>query len=93
MPIGRADRTPSRPFVLAGAGAVWMVWKEFDGEQTTVNMMASRDGGKTWSAPKALAHTSDASDHPLLVSNGQRVFLSWMTRTDGYRLLPLEASP
>jgi hypothetical protein len=93
MPIGLADRGPSRPFVLAATGTVWMVWKEFDGEQTTVNLMASRDDGKSWSAPKALAQTSDASDHPLLVSDGGRVFLSWMTRADGYRLLPLEASP
>jgi len=31
MPIGRPDRNPSRPFVLATAHAVWMAWKEFDG--------------------------------------------------------------
>jgi hypothetical protein len=37
-----------------------------------------------------MAGTADASDHPLLVANGERVFLSWMTRADGYRLLPLE---
>jgi hypothetical protein len=93
MPIGETERSPSRPFVLANAGAVWMVWKEFDGEHTTVNVMDSRDHGKTWSVPKALAQTSDASDHPLLVSNGRRVFLSWMTRADGYWLLPVEAAP
>jgi hypothetical protein len=93
MPIGAAERNPSRPFVLAGARAVWMVWKEFDGEHTTVNVMISRDHGSTWSPPRALAQTSDASDHPLLVSNGQRVFLSWMTQADGYRLLPVEAVP
>jgi hypothetical protein len=93
MPIGLADHSPSRPFVLAAAGTVWMVWKEFDGEQTTVNVMTSRDDGKTWSVPKGLAQTADASDHPLLVTNGRRVFLSWMTRVDGYRLVPLEVSP
>jgi hypothetical protein len=93
MSIGAAERNPSRPFVLAGAGVVWMVWKEFDGEHTTVNVMMSRDHGNTWSPPRALAQTSDASDHPLLVSNGQRVFLSWMTQADGYRLLSVEAAP
>jgi hypothetical protein len=72
---------------------VWIVWKEFDGEHTTVNVMYSGDHGKTWSIPKALAQTIDASDHPLLVSNGRRVFLSWMTRDDGYRLLPVEGTP
>jgi hypothetical protein len=56
-------------------------------------VMDSRDHGKTWSTPRPLAQTGDASDHPLLVSNGQRVFLSWMTRANGYRLLPVEAVP
>jgi hypothetical protein len=37
-----------------------------------------------------VAGTADASDHPLLVANDSQVFLSWMTRTDGYRLLALE---
>jgi hypothetical protein len=67
-----------------------MVWKEFNGEQTTVEMMASRDAGRTWSEPRTVAGTADASDHPLLVANDSQVFLSWMTRTDGYRLLALE---
>jgi hypothetical protein len=93
MPIGDAERSPSRPFVLACPDAVWMVWKEFDGEHTTVNVMNSRDHGKTWSVPRALAQTSDASDHPLLINSGNSVFLSWMTRADGYRLLSVEAAP
>jgi hypothetical protein len=90
MPIGRPQRSPSRPFVLAEGGSAWMVWKEFDGEQTTVEMMASHDAGRTWSEPSVVAATADASDHPLLVADGARVFLSWMTRGDGYRLLALE---
>ena len=90
MPIGRAEQSPSRPFVLALGGSAWMVWKEFDGERTTVEMMASHDAGRTWSEPRAVAGTTDASDHPLLVASGGRVFLSWMTRVDGYQLKPLE---
>jgi hypothetical protein len=93
MPIGEADRNPSRPFVIAGPRGVWLAWKEFDGEQTTVDAMISRDDGKTWSTPRVVARTTDASDHPLLVVDGRRVFLSWMTRADGYRLLPLEDAP
>jgi len=93
MPVGDADRGPSRPFVFAGPNGVWLVWKEFDGEQTTVDAMISRDEGNTWSVPRVVARTADASDHPLLVSDGRRVFLSWKTRADGYRLLPLEDRP
>ena len=66
-----------------------MVWKEFDGEKTTVNAMTSHDDGKSWSKPVAIATTTDTSDHPLLVSDGQKTFLSWMTKADGYRLLAI----
>jgi hypothetical protein len=90
LPIGRSDRGPSRPYVLASPHGTVMVWKEFDGEQTTVQMMSSRDDGIHWTTPTTLATTSDTSDHPLLVSDGQRVFLSWMTKADGYRFLRIE---
>jgi hypothetical protein len=93
LPIGRSDRGPSRPYVLAGPHGTAMVWKEFDGEKTTVNLMTSHDDGITWSKPNTVASTTDTSDHPLLVSDGQRVFLSWMTKADGYRIQPIEDEP
>ena len=67
-----------------------MVWKEFDGEKTTVKLRTSADDGKTWTKPKTIAETSDTSDHPLLVTDGRRTYLSWMTKADGYRFIPIE---
>jgi hypothetical protein len=93
LPIGRADRSPSRPYVIAGPHGTAIVWKEFDGEKTTVNLMTSHDDGITWSDATSVAETADTSDHPLLVSDGQRVFLSWMTKADGYRIQPIEDEP
>src|SRR5712671_3338727 len=93
MPIGRTDRNPSRPFVLAVSRVLWLAWKEFDGEETTVQVMESRDRGANWSAPTIVARTSDNSDHPLLIANGERVFLSWMTRAHGYQFISLENVP
>ncbi len=93
MALGRPDRNPTRPFVLAGAAGTVMVWKEFDGEKTAVQMTVSRDDGETWSAPKAISSTTDTSDHPLLVSNGKQTYLSWMTKADGYRLTAIEDQP
>ncbi len=90
MALGRPDRSPTRPFVLAGPAGTVMVWKEFDGEKTSVQMMISRDNGETWSPPKAVASTTDTSDHPLLVSDGKQTYLSWMTKADGYRLTAIE---
>ena len=93
LPIGRSDRSPSRPYVIAGPHGTAIVWKEFDGEKTTVNLMTSHDDGITWSDATTVARTTDTSDHPLLVSDGQRVFLSWMTKADGYRVQPIEDEP
>jgi hypothetical protein len=93
LPVGRPDHGPSRPYVIAGPHGTDMVWKEFDGEKTTVNLMTSHDDGSTWSKPTVIASTLDTSDHPLLVSDGQRVFLSWMTKADGYLIQPIEDEP
>jgi hypothetical protein len=90
MAVGAADRHPTRPYVLAVSGAIWLAWKEFDGERTTVNVRVSRDAGVTWSAPRVAAETSDFADHPLLVGDGHQAYLSWLTRNEQYRLLPLE---
>ncbi len=93
MALGRPDRNPTRPFVLAGAAGTAMVWKEFDGEKTSVQITASRDDGETWSSPRAISSTTDTSDHPLLVADGGRIYLSWMTKADGYRLIAIEDQP
>ena len=90
MPVGRSDRNPAHPYLIAVKGALWLVWKEFDGEKTTVSVMTSHDDGRTWSAAKIVAETSNASDHPLLLSRGGRVFLSWQTQAEGYRVISLE---
>jgi hypothetical protein len=90
MPLGRFGRNPSHPFVIAAGDTLWLAWKEFDGEKTTIPVMMSRDGGSTWSTPVVAAETADESDHPLLATNGTRVFLSWQTRRDGYQFIPLE---
>lgn len=89
MPIGQVDRNPTRPYVLSTKTATTLAWKEFDGETTTVMIMQSHDDGETWSKPSAVATTTDASDHPLLAATSDHVFLSWMTKADGYRILPI----
>ena len=92
-PLSSPERRPSRPYVLAAGPAVHLVWKEFDGNKITVLWQVSRDSGRTWTAPRAVAETNDASDHPLLVANGDRAYLSWLTKAEGYRLIPLEDQP
>jgi hypothetical protein len=92
MPIGQPNKGPSRPNVMTGPQGTAIVWKEFDGEKTSVNLITSTNEGKTWSQPRVIATTSDSSDHPLLVSDGRQYFLSWMTKADGYRLQLIEGA-
>jgi hypothetical protein len=93
LAIGRPDRNPTRPFIVATPRGTTLAWKEFDGEKTTVNVMTSHDDGKSWSKPVPVATTTDTSDHPLLASDGQKTYLSWMTKADGYRIQPIEDQP
>jgi len=93
LPVGQPNRSPSRPQIVSGPHGLVIVWKEFDGQKTSVNLMTSRDDGATWSNPRTIAGTSDSSDHPLLVSDGQRTYLSWMTKAYGYHFQAIEGEP
>ncbi|CAA7617030.1 BNR repeat-containing glycosyl hydrolase [Candidatus Terasakiella magnetica] len=84
-------RAASNPQILAAAGTLLRAWKEFDGAKTEILAQSSKDGGHSWSAAWVLATTADQSDHPLLVSDSGRTYLSWLTRLEGYRLLPVAA--
>lgn len=88
--IGDGDHVTSHPQIMVLNNAIYRVWKDFDGATTTILTQVSLDGGKSWSAPNAGASTADASDNPLLASDGKRVYLSWLTRKEGYRLIPLQ---
>ena len=86
MRLGKIDASTSRPYLLALGKNVWLVWKEFDGHNTVVVIKQSGDDGKSWSKDMIISQTADYSDHPLLIAQGNQVFLSWLTRADGYQL-------
>lgn len=89
LSFGNLKAQPARPYVLSLGKRVYIVWKEFDGESTSVNLIQSADGGRLWSEPKKMASTADTSDHPMLVANGEKAYLSWNTMKEGYRLIAL----
>lgn len=91
--LATPDRQPARPFLLADKEALHLVWKEFDGTKVVVRWQVSHDNGRHWSETRIVAETTDASDHPLLVANAGRTYLSWLTKVEGYRLLPLGDQP
>lgn len=87
--VGAEGANVSRPYLLALGQQVWMVWKEFDGTNALVYLKQSADDGKTWGIPQLISKTSGYSDHPLLINQGNTVFLSWLTRQDGYQLIQI----
>lgn len=89
--IGAENANVSRPYLLAIDQSIWLVWKEFDGIKTSIYLKQSHDDGKNWSNPRAITSATGYSDHPLLVSQGKEAYLSWLTRDDGYQLLPLNS--
>jgi hypothetical protein len=91
--LSSPDRQPARPYLLANGQALHLVWKEFDGTKALVRWQVSHDSGRTWSAVRTVADTDDASDHPQLVAHAGRAYLSWLTKAQGYRLIPLEDQP
>jgi hypothetical protein len=91
--VGNPDNEPGHPQLLALGATTWLAWKEFDGTRASVWVQSSQDGGATWTSPRLVAATSDASDHPHLVAVAGRARLSWLTRAEGWRLLDLEDAP
>lgn len=85
--FGNFEAQPAHPYVLSLGNRIYLAWKEFDGESTGILGMISSDGGKSWSAPRKLAATSDTSDSPMLINANNRVYLSWNTKNEGYRLI------
>jgi hypothetical protein len=89
MGIGREQFNPSRASIASQGATLWLVWKEFDGEKSRLRGMRSNDQGETWSSGQELMTTRGYSDHPILVLGRGQLHVSWLTRDEGYRLMPL----
>lgn len=75
--------------LVADGAKVWIAWKRFDGEQTVIEGLVSKDAGAHW-APLALAATRGDSDQPRLLTRGGAAWLVWRTRDENLlvRTLP-----
>ena len=87
--VGNGARQAGHAAVLSKDKSVYLAWKEFDGEISTINAMRSHDGGVSWGAVQKVAYTRDQSDHPMLIANRDQVYLSWSSLLEGYRLIAL----
>jgi len=79
----------SHPQVAEWQGVQHLVWKLFDGTATRIQWIYSRDHGASWSEPRVIASTTNASDHPLLITGPDGLQLSWHSRNEGYQVQAL----
>lgn len=87
--VGDYQANASHPNVISIGDHVWLVWKQFDGKQTSVWMQRSVTNGDDWSsAIKVMATNADA-DYPFLIRDQSRVYLQWHTKNEGFQLVEL----
>ena len=85
--VGDYKKSAAHSHVLGLGKQVYIVWKEFDGEQSSLYLMHSSDSGKSWSSNKQLATTSAATDHPFLINDKNNIYISWHRTGEEYKLL------
>lgn len=91
--VGNAAANARQAAVIARADRVVIAWQESDATTTQLRVMQSADRGRTWREPQGIAQMAGAVDHPQLIAGGNRIFLSWSSKAEGHRMLPLPPSP
>lgn len=89
-PLNFAQQGAGHPDVLAIGNQVFLVWQQFDGKQTQIQVIKSTDAGLTWSQPASIGATEKKADNPFLVSDGKTAYLSWKVIGQDFRLQAIQ---
>ena len=87
--LGNIDHIPNHPDIIAFKKRVIIVWKEFDGEQTSLHIKESNDRGNTWVDKTTILSSKSRNSHPELITNNSDIFLSWTTKNEGHQIIKL----
>jgi len=87
--VGNYAHGASHPDIFSSKNKVWLVWKEYDGNEETIWLQTSQNGGQTWSSSEIIAQTKNGSDYPFLVNNKDKMYVQWHTKDNGFNLYPL----
>lgn len=90
LPFGTLDNMSGYPDIIAQGRHVFLTWIEYDGAKTLLLVMHSTNGGENWSPAKLIAESTAGSDIPFLLRNKEGIFVSWNSKYEGYRLIPLD---
>ncbi len=90
LPFGDSEKLASHADILAQGKNIVLTWIEFDGEKTQLLATQSSDGGRTWLPPRLFAESTGNTDSPFLLINTRGIFISWNSKKEGYRLIPVD---
>lgn len=89
LPFGDPNAHAMNPRVAVSGAMVTLAWQEFSDGRIRILARRSADGGDTWAAPHEVASTAGTADRAELITGPEGTFVSWNSRAEGYRLLPI----
>ena len=90
MAVGNPSAQASHASVAALGKTVLLTWREFDGNSYSAELMYSTDAGSSWSRPMRLMESAGATDYPVPLIDGKKIFIVWNTAKEGLRIVPIE---
>jgi hypothetical protein len=90
LPIGNPSAQATHASVAAEGKTVLLTWREFDGNSYSAELMYSTDAGSSWSEPMRLMESTGASDYPVPLIDGKKIFIVWNTAKEGMRIVPIK---
>ena len=87
--IGNYAKGASHADILSNNQKVWLVWKEFNGDNESIFAQVSQDSGSSWSQPVIVAQTKNGSDYPFLINDKEKIYVQWQIKDEGFKLFPL----
>jgi hypothetical protein len=69
-----------------------LTWTEFGGNKPLLKIMESKIGALIRSKTNSIAEAAAYSDFPFFLDKDKGIFVSWNTKTEGYRLIPVYCS-
>lgn len=86
--IGDPKKNAGHPALLSIGEKVWLAWREHNTEGMDIVAMTSLDGGKTWSLPVTMAHTTARLDYPQWLNLRGQVVLAVSSADKGLLVIP-----
>jgi hypothetical protein len=87
--FGTSEHQAQHPDVHSFGKDVYIVWKEFDGEQSTLRLMHSTDRGKSWTAARSISSTTGPTDYPFFLTKQNKLKVTWLGKEKGLQFIDI----